>query len=187
MQADFPVILDACVLAPPRLCDLLLRLAEHPRLYLPKWTNEILEETVRTQRERLKPPFPPDLADYWRQQVTKAFPEAMIAGFEHLTAHMTNSPKDRHIVAAAVHERVSTIVTFNLRDFSPEHLTPWKIDALHPQDFLLGLHGLNPGVVTGKLGEIAQYRQQSLPELLSQLGKRLPLFSSRVAEDMGLT
>jgi hypothetical protein len=33
MKADFRVVLDACVLANFGVCDLLLRLAERPRLY----------------------------------------------------------------------------------------------------------------------------------------------------------
>jgi hypothetical protein len=36
MRADFKVVLDACVLANFGVCDLLLRLAERPRLYLPR-------------------------------------------------------------------------------------------------------------------------------------------------------
>lgn len=44
MQADFQVVLDACVLANAGLCDLFLRLAEPPRLYLPLWSQEILDE-----------------------------------------------------------------------------------------------------------------------------------------------
>ena len=53
MQADFPVLLDACVLANARLSDLLLRLAESPRLYLPRWSREILREVRRTHVEKL--------------------------------------------------------------------------------------------------------------------------------------
>ena len=36
------VVLDACVLANFSLCDTLLRLAEPPRLYEPKWSEEII-------------------------------------------------------------------------------------------------------------------------------------------------
>ncbi len=43
MNADFPVILDACVLANQRITDLLLRLAETPRLFLPRWSKQILD------------------------------------------------------------------------------------------------------------------------------------------------
>ncbi len=48
MNADLPVILDACLLANQRVADLLLRLAETPRLYLPHWSDRILDETDRT-------------------------------------------------------------------------------------------------------------------------------------------
>ena len=68
MQADFPILLDACVLANVGVCDLYLRLAETPRLYLPRWSATILEEVKRTQMTKLKRPFPEELADYWRQE-----------------------------------------------------------------------------------------------------------------------
>lgn len=54
MQADFKVVLDACVLANAGLYDLFLRLAEPPRLYLPLWSQEILDEVHRTQTTKLK-------------------------------------------------------------------------------------------------------------------------------------
>ena len=44
MRADFKVVLDACVLANFGVCDLLLRLAERPRLFLPCWSKEVLDE-----------------------------------------------------------------------------------------------------------------------------------------------
>ena len=67
MNADFPVILDACVLANQRVTDLLLRLAETPRLYLPYWSARILDETDRTLRDELG--WPPDLVTYRREQI----------------------------------------------------------------------------------------------------------------------
>lgn len=38
MRADFKVVLDACVLANYGVANLLLSLAEKPRLYLPVWS-----------------------------------------------------------------------------------------------------------------------------------------------------
>src|SRR5439155_24300291 len=52
-RADFRVVLDACVLAPANVCDLLLNLAETPRLYVPIWSEEILAEVRRTQIAKL--------------------------------------------------------------------------------------------------------------------------------------
>lgn len=51
MRADFKVLLDACVLVNFPVCDLLLRLAEPPRLFLPQWSSEILKETQRAQEK----------------------------------------------------------------------------------------------------------------------------------------
>ena len=44
MRADIKVVLDACVLIPMPLADTLLRLASGARLYLPRWTDRIMEE-----------------------------------------------------------------------------------------------------------------------------------------------
>ena len=48
------VVLDACVLANFSLCDTLLRLAEPPRLFEPKWSEEIIRETTRTLESKLR-------------------------------------------------------------------------------------------------------------------------------------
>lgn len=53
MSSDIQVILDACVLVNAALRDTLLRLAEPPRLYLPRWTSEIILETTRTLEAKL--------------------------------------------------------------------------------------------------------------------------------------
>src|SRR5207237_9883018 len=99
MRADFPLVLDANVLAPALVCDLYLRLAEEPRLYAPRWTSEILDEVRRTQVGKLD--WPDRLADYWREQVSAAFPEAMVTGYEPLIAQCQNVEEDRHVLAAA--------------------------------------------------------------------------------------
>lgn len=52
MISDFPAIVDACVLVQAAVRDTLLRLFER-RLFLARWTDEIIDETVRTLREKL--------------------------------------------------------------------------------------------------------------------------------------
>ena len=185
MQADFPIILDACVLANSGICDLFLRLAEKPRLYLPRWSGMILDEVKRTQMNKLKRPFPEDLADYWRQEVTAAFPEAAITGFEHLLPQLQNHEKDRHVLAAAIQGGVSVIVTFNVRDFPAAALQPWKIEALPPQDYLLTLYSMNPGVVLAKVADIATDHGEEIQDVLIHLGKSVPAFSRRLLQDSG--
>lgn len=185
MQADFKVVLDACVLANAGLCDLFLRLAEPPRLYLPVWSAEILDEVRRTQTTKLKRPYPPELADYWRKEVTRAFPEAEARGYSKLVSLMTNHEKDRHVLAAAVKSGASLIVTFNLKDFAVADLHSWEVTASHPQDYLLALHSMNPGVVVAKLAAIAQDDGRDLQDVILHLGKSVPAFASRILETLG--
>jgi hypothetical protein len=42
---------------------------------------------------------------------------------------MTNHPKDRHVLAAAVRTGAQTIVTFNLKDLPEAVLAPWNMEA----------------------------------------------------------
>ena len=185
MHSDFPVILDACVLATGALCDLYLRLAEPPRLYTPIWTSEILTEVHRTQTTKLKRPYTKELADYWQSEVAKAFPEAVVLGWEDLVVAMKNNEKDRHVLAAAVKARSSLIVTFNLKHFPPSVLKPLGIDAVHPQEYLLTLWSMNAGVVMGKLAAIARDEKIEIQDVLIRLGKSVPRFSSQIMQAMG--
>ena len=45
-------------------------------------------------------------------------------------------PNDRHVLAAAIAGRCSTIVTKNLKDFPDSQLSLFGIRAQHPDDFL---------------------------------------------------
>lgn len=56
---------------------------------------------------------------------------------------MTNDPKDRHVLAAAVASGAQVVVTLNLKDFPPESCEPLAIEPLHPDVFLMDLYGLD--------------------------------------------
>ena len=182
MRADFKVVLDACVLANFGVCDLLLRMAERPRLYLPRWSEELLQETERTHLNELA--WPPSIAQSFQTALRTHFPEALVAGYEHLLSRCANDPKDRHVLACAVQCQAELILTFNLRDFPPAALAPWKIAACHPQDYLLTLYALDPASVLHKLEEIARKRGCPLEDHLIALGQFLPAFSARVLESI---
>jgi hypothetical protein len=132
VKADYRLLLDACVLANYGVCDLLLRLAERPRLIVPHWSEAILAEVRRTHVERLS--WPADLADSFQREIRRAFPEACIAGYEPMLPSMTNDPRDGHVVAAAIRGDCELILTFNLKDFPERAVAPWSIAASHPQD-----------------------------------------------------
>jgi hypothetical protein len=80
------VVLDACVLANFSLCDTLLRVAAPPRLYEPKWSEEIISETTRTLESKLGWPDP--LTAYWQAELRAHLSEAWISGHEPLISRV---------------------------------------------------------------------------------------------------
>jgi len=86
-----------------------------------------------------------------------AFDEAEVdqAEIERLEPAMTNDPKDRHVLAAAVAADSELIVTFALDDFPPQACEPVGVEATNPDDFLLDLHDLNPDAVRAALEQQA--------------------------------
>jgi predicted nucleic acid-binding protein len=182
VHAIRPVVLDACVLVPQSLCDLLLRLAEDPRLYRPVWSAQILTEAHRALTHKLPKKWTKPQADRWRQAIETAFPEAMNEPAAGILAQARNHPGDRHVLAAAIEAGAQEIVTANLKHFRPEHLEPWKIEAVSPDAFLLQLYSLNPGAVMHKVDLMS--RKESTAVTLTLLRKHAPTFVARLEQDM---
>src|SRR6266853_1288903 len=109
-MSTYAAVLDACVLVPACLRDTLLRLAEEPRLYAPKWSKQILDEVSRTLAGP-KFALTADRISYLTTRLEAAFPEALVDGFECIIPVMQNHEKDRHVLAAAVKSGAQTIVT----------------------------------------------------------------------------
>jgi len=184
MKPDVRVFLDACVLANYAVTDVLLRLAEHPRQYLPIWSEHVLDETYRTHTEKLG--WPEEIASSFREALLKTFPEAMSSGYEHLLPAMDNDPKDQHVLAAAVHARAEVILTFNLRDFPDEALAPWGIEAQHPQAYLETLYDIDDRQVVARVSAIAAKRGEDMEDVLVRLGQAVPTFAARLLDDLDL-
>jgi hypothetical protein len=100
MTKDYLAILDACSLVGGGLRDTLLRLAETPRLYLPKWSEDIINEVVRTLQGRLRKT--PEQTEHLVSELRRAFPEAWVCGYQILQEPLKVHPKDRHVLAAAI-------------------------------------------------------------------------------------
>ncbi len=108
----FVVVLDANVLYPFRVRDVLLRFAE-AGLYRARWSQRIIAEwTENLIRDK------PHLEQSVRSQqraMAIAFPEAMVAGYEALIPTLQlPDDKDRHVLAAAIRASAQHIVTENL-------------------------------------------------------------------------
>jgi hypothetical protein len=111
------------------------------------------------------------------------FPDARVTGYEQLIGSMTNHPKDRHVLAAAVAGRADTLVTENLKDFPPESAAHLGITVTGQDDFLLGLLELHPDAVLDALRrQSSRHRREprSVTALLSILagpGQGCPEFA----------
>lgn len=185
VRADFAVLLDACVLAEASVADLYLRLSEEPRLLLPKWTSKIWDEVDRTCLEKLG--WNPQVVRERRRVATTFFEEAMVTGYEHLEKVCENHEGDRHVLAAAIHERIETIVTTNLRHYPAETLDPWGVTAIHPGNYLITLFEHDRGIVVDKLYRLANDRKKPVDVALGRLAWTVPSFSQHVGEALGMS
>jgi predicted nucleic acid-binding protein len=184
MRADYRVVLDACVLIPMPLADTLLRMAETPRLYLPKWSHMIMDEVTRNLIGKWG--LSPDKAHRREDALRRHFPEAWVEGFESLIDVMTNDPGDRHVLAAAVRCHAELIVTYNRRHFPAGSLQPWEIDVQGPSTFLRGIYDLDPGLFVAKLHEQAAAIGVTLPHLLHNLARNAPGFVDYFCEEQDI-
>lgn len=166
--------LDACVLYPSSTRDLLLRGAA-AYLYRVRWSPTVLEQAQRHLIEDGR--CTQEQADGLIATMTRAFPEAMVSGFDGLIATMTNHESDRHVLAAAVISKADVIVTDNVRHFPPDACEPYGIEVQTADEFLSFSFDLAPNVMgQAFLQQVADWGRPRLTasEALSRLDERLP-------------
>jgi predicted nucleic acid-binding protein len=157
--------------APVPIVDTLLRLAEEPVFYTPKWSPQILEELRRTLA---KFSFSPRQIERRVRTMTEAFPDSLVQSFDDLIPAMTNNPKDRHVLAAAVECGAHAIVSDNQRHFPIASLRPYKLECMTVDSFLAHQFRIAPEPFIGILREQASDIKWTLPELLSKHVPSLP-------------
>jgi hypothetical protein len=180
MSSGFQVILDACILVNAALRDTLLRLAEPPcSLYLPRWSQDIIEETRRTLEIKLGLTSAQTM--HLLHQLEIHFADAWVEGYNALIPAMTNHPKDRHVLAAAVVCGAQTIVTFNLKDFPEDALVYWNVEAQSPDEFLIHQYYLDPEAVFTVIREQSE-QHGGWERLMSIHSRTVPEFVSLVQQ-----
>lgn len=173
----FVALLDANVLYPIWLCDVLLSVAETEVFQL-RWSERILEEAERNVK-RNRPDAATAAISRRFQDMRRSFPEAMVTGYETLEPVMANHPKDRHVLAAAVRGRADVIVTVNLDDFPPEACEPYDIDVQHPDEFLCNQWELDEELMTDVMERrLEDYSNPplSFAQFLQHLEPHIPQF-----------
>jgi predicted nucleic acid-binding protein len=167
---EYIVILDACVLAPMPLADTLLRLAQEPALFQPRWTDTILHEVHRTLTDKLH--RTKEQADRRIAAMRTHFEEALVENYEVAIPAMRNHEKDRHVLAAAFVAGADAIVTSNVRDFPDECVTEYDIEIIRPGDFLVHQYHLDEDLVVEKIRHQAKARGKTIEQQLVSLERQ---------------
>ncbi|TVQ50073.1 MAG: PIN domain-containing protein [Gloeocapsa sp. DLM2.Bin57] len=176
------VVLDACVLIPQYLRDVLLSVA-WADLYHLYWSEHLLTEIKRNLIKQYQ--LTPSKASKLILTMNKAFSGAMVEVPLELINLMSNDLKDRHVLATAIVAKAEIIVTNNLADFQPSSLESWEITAQSPDVFLTNLFNNYPEEIVQiiqKQSSKYQNPKKSVLELLDFLGQKASLstFSSCV-------
>lgn len=142
-------VLDACVIYPPVLRAILLS-AARAGLYVPVWSERILEEWARAAARRGDGSEGAARAE--AQAMRAAFPAAMArvqAGLE-ARLHLPDE-NDIHVLASAISAGADAIITFNAQDFPRHVLAAEGVERRDPDGFLWELFSAQPGVMGGIL------------------------------------
>ena len=168
-------VLDACVLYPTVLREILTGVAE-AELFTPLWSARILEEWARAVARNL-----PDQAETARAEITLLrlrFPgaELSVTEADHQGLWLPDED-DIHVLAAARAGQADVIVTANLNDFPLRILEAEGMARIDPDRFLLNLWQAHPAAVAGVVEQVRQTAERLSGEdqPLRQLLKRARL------------
>ncbi|MBA5636675.1 PIN domain-containing protein [Duganella sp. LX20W] len=185
----YTAVLDACVLYPAPLRDLLISLAEEG-LFRARWTKRIQDEWIRNLIAKRKD-IAPEAVAKTAALMADAIEDAIIENADHLIDSLVlPDPDDRHVLAAAIVGHADAIITFNLKDFPESSIVVHGIEVLHPDDFLVAQYDLDSikflSVVKGLRARlrnpkkspeelIATFEQQGIPQTCKLLREAIEL------------
>ena len=145
-MASFTAFYDADVLYGSQLRNLMMHLAL-TGLFRARWSAGVHEEWM-TRLLRNRPDLRREKLERTRMLMDKHAEDALVTGYEDLIEGLRlPDPNDRHVQAAAIRGRADVIVTRNVRDFPADVLGPFGIEARHPDEFVVHLLDLAPGLV----------------------------------------
>ena len=183
-------VLDACVLYPPSLRDLLMWLASS-RVYTPRFTEEIHAEWTRNVLADSREAKPAQI-DRTRRLMNQVVPKCLVSGYEsHIPGLSLPDADDRHVLAAAIEANASLIVTYNLADFPTPALAVFGVQAVHPDAFLGSLLDAKPALFLSAVRnhraslhnppkDVAGYLQTLKANRLTEIARRLAEYEDQI-------
>ena len=136
------VFLDACVLYPAYLRDILCQLA-YDDLFVIKWSERVHQEWIRNLFKN-RPDIREESLVRLKNKMIDSFMDSLVEDFEDIEKELNLPDKDdNHVLAAAIKSNSKVIVTANIKDFPNDLLSNYNILAQHPDDFLVTLANLH--------------------------------------------
>jgi predicted nucleic acid-binding protein len=177
------LVLDACVLYPPVLREILVGVAAAD-LFTPIWSDRILEEWARAAR-KLGAGAEVD-ARAAATMLGLRFPKSLCNATNGLETRLhLPDENDIHILATAIVSGADSILTYNARDFPRHVLAAEGVDRRDPDGFLWELWSHHPDEV-GQVLEAVRAKAEAMsgnPQTLRQVLRRLRL--DRLAKAVG--
>ncbi|WP_108482205.1 RSP_2648 family PIN domain-containing protein [Oceaniglobus ichthyenteri] len=158
------ILLDACVLFPTVLREILLGVAAKG-LFEPLWSPRILEEWARATIK-----LGPGAEDVARGEIallSANWPKASVQPREKDLARLhLPDENDVHVLAAAIAGHADLIVTFNAKDFPRHTLTEEGLSRQDPDQVLRALFAENPDAVREVINSVHEKAQTLSGETL---------------------
>lgn len=152
------VLIDACVLFPTVLRDIVLGCAG-AGLFVPLWSQRILDEWHHAAAR-----LGPEAGLIAQGEITllrQRWPKAERAPEpEHEAALDLPDAADKHVLAVAIGSRAQVLLTLNLRDFPRRALAAHGIEARAPDDFLMQLWLAAPAPVEAAVARVRHETEQ---------------------------
>ena len=176
MQTQFTVLLDACVLYPAPLRDLLIELATKG-MFRGRGTDRIHDEWIRNLLKN-RPDLKKNQLERTRKLMNERTLDCLVHDYEDLMKSISlPDQQDVHVLAAAIKAQAQIIVTYNIKDFPIEILKKFEIEAQHPDTFLRHQLDLKLSVFLSSVKNIRERLKKpplSASQYLSILFSHLP-------------
>lgn len=162
-------LLDACVLHPFHLRNLIIQLAFDDVIEV-FWSDEISKEWMQSVSQA-KPSIPLDGLRSQLNRMNAVLPAANVTGWDQHVARITELPDDgdRHVVAAAKQAGAQYVVTWNLGDFPREIMLKHGLVAQDPDNFLTMLLRAETELVCDVVDRARLNLTRSAPDMAAYL------------------
>ena len=125
-------------------------------LFRAKWSKQVQSEWVAALLGN-RPDLDQERLERTCRLMNEHVRDALVSSYSNIVAGLQlPDPTDRHVLAAAIKAHADVIVTFNLKDFPADVLSPYGMEAQHPDEFVCHLLDLAPGAVATAASEHRQ-------------------------------